>query len=298
MSSAAYCPTSLSDLISFLRHAGVVDLLEYPRSDAAPCLHDGLAGGGVHKVVEQLVPAQTLGLDRRLPPVIRPGVHHLGVEVLEDLFRIHGKRAQQHRYRQLAAPVDAHEDQVLGIELEVEPRAPVGNDPRGIEILARAVRLAPVMVEEDAGRAMHLGDDDPLGAVDDEGAAVSHQRHVAHVDVLLLDVPHRAEPAVLVDVPDHEPERHLERSRVGDAALLAFLDVVFRLLELVAFEIQRCLVGEVLDREHRLEDSLKPGLGALISLNFALQEELVGAPLHLDEVRHRGNLRNAAETPT
>ena len=38
------------------------------------------------------------------------------------------------------------------------------------------------------GRAVHLGDDDPLGAVDDEGALLGHERDVAHVDVLLLDV--------------------------------------------------------------------------------------------------------------
>ena len=103
-----------------LGHAGVADLLEDARGHAAPRLDHGFAGGGVHQVVEQLVAAQALGLDRRLPAVIGPGVRDLGVEVLEDLFRIHGERAQQHRHRQLAAPVDTDEHQVLGIELEVE----------------------------------------------------------------------------------------------------------------------------------------------------------------------------------
>src|SRR3546814_956684 len=41
------------------------------------------------------------------------------------------ERQQQRRRRQLAAAVDAHVDEVLGIELEVEPGAAVGNHAGG-----------------------------------------------------------------------------------------------------------------------------------------------------------------------
>src|SRR3546814_8590546 len=71
---------------------------------------------------------------------------------------------------------------VLGIELEVEPRAAIGNHAGGVEILARRMGLALVVVEEHARAAVHLADADALGAVDDEGALVGHERHVAHVD--------------------------------------------------------------------------------------------------------------------
>jgi len=50
------------------------------------------------------------------------------------------------------------------------------------------VRLAAVVVEQHARRAVHLADDDALGPVDDEGAVVGHERDIAHVDVLLLDI--------------------------------------------------------------------------------------------------------------
>src|SRR3546814_3114397 len=90
------------------------------------------------------------------------------------------ERQQQRRRRQLAAAVDAHVDEVLGIELEVEPGAAVGNHAGGEEVLARGMRLAAVMVEEHAGAAVHLRDDDALGAVDHEGAVTGHERHVAH----------------------------------------------------------------------------------------------------------------------
>ena len=101
---------------------------------------------------------------------------------------------QQRRHRQLAAPVDADMDEILGVELEVEPGATIRDDPRRVEELARAVRLAAVVVEEHARAAVHLRDDDALGAVDDEGAVVRHERHVAHVDILLLDVADALEP--------------------------------------------------------------------------------------------------------
>ena len=53
---------------------------------------------------------------------------------------------------------------------EVKPRAAVRNHARGEEKLAGRVRLALVVLEEDAGGAVQLADDDALGPVDDEGA--------------------------------------------------------------------------------------------------------------------------------
>ena len=106
------------------------------------------------------------------------------------------------------------------------------------------------------GRAVHLGHDDPLGAVDDEGAVRRHQGHVAHVDVLLLDVLDRARAGLLVDLEHDQAQRHLQRRGIGHVALHALFDVVLRMLELVLHELQRRGLVEVLDREDRLEDAL------------------------------------------
>ena len=54
--------------------------------------------------------------------------------------------------------------------------------------LARRVALALVVVEEGARAPVELADDDALGAVDDEGAVLGHQRDFAEVDLLLLHV--------------------------------------------------------------------------------------------------------------
>ena len=106
----------------------------------------------------------------------------------QDLLGVVAQRAQQDRRRQLAAAVDAHEQHVLGIEFEIQPGAAVGNHAGRKQQLAGGMGLALVVIEEHTRRAVQLGDDDALGAVDDEGAVVGHERQFAHVDFLLLDV--------------------------------------------------------------------------------------------------------------
>ncbi len=90
---------------------------------------------------------------------------------------------------------------------------------------------------------------------------VGHERHVAHVDVLLLDVLDRPGAGLLVDIEHDQAQRHLERRGIGHAALAALVDVVLRRLELVADEFEHARVGKVRDREDRLEDRLQALVG-------------------------------------
>ncbi len=50
-------------------------------------------------------------------------------------------------HRQLALAVDADVDDVLGVELEVEPTAAIGDHARSEQELAAGMRLAAVVVE-------------------------------------------------------------------------------------------------------------------------------------------------------
>ena len=72
-----------------------------------------------------------------------------------------------------------------------------------------------------------------------------HKRHVAHIDVLLLDVLNRARAGLLVHIEHDETERDLERRGVGHAALLTLVDVVFRRLERVADELELGALTEI-----------------------------------------------------
>jgi len=142
---------------------------------------------------------------------------------------------------------------------------------------------------------VHLRDDDALGAVDDEGAVHGHQRDVAGIDVLLLDVLHRLGAGVRIDVEGDQAQRHLERRGKGHAALAALVDVVLRRLELVAHELQDGDAGEVRDGEHRLEHGLKAVVLASALRLDDLQELVVGRLLNLDEVRHLRHFLDLAE---
>ena len=164
----------------------------------------------------------------------------------------------------------------FGIELEVEPRAAVRDDARAVEQLAARVRLALVVVEEDARAAVELRDDDALGAVDDERAGLGHQRELAEVDLLLLDVAHDALAAV-AGVVDHQLGRDLDRRREGHAALAALVDVVLRLLQVVRDEHELARAVEVLDREDAPEDRLEPDLLTLVRRHVRLEELVVRA---------------------
>ena len=194
-----------------LLQALVGELLGEARGDLAAGLDRDLAGLGVDQVAGRLDAAQAIGTERHAPAVLGRLERDAVVEGGEDFLVLEPERIEQRRHRQLAAPVDAHIDDVLGVELEIEPRAAIGNDARGEQQLARGMGLAAVVVEEHAGRAVHLRDDDALGAVDDEGAVHRHERHVAHIDVLLLDVLDRAGAGLLVDIEHDQAQRHLER---------------------------------------------------------------------------------------
>ena len=187
---------------------------------------------------------------------------------------------------------------VLGIEFEVEPGTTIGNHARGKQEFAGRMRFALVMVEEDTRRTMHLRDDHPLGAVDHKSALDRHQGHVAHVDVLLLDVADRARARILVNIPDHEAQRNLQRSCEGHAALLAFLDVVLRFLEFVIDELKLGLFRKITDREYGFEYFRQPHIRTLSFERGAFQELLIGTHLNLNEVRHGRHFENPSKVFT
>ncbi len=94
---------------------------------------------------------------------------------------------------------------------------------------------------------------------------LGHHREVAHEDPLLADL-----AGVLVD----EPDRHRERSLVGQVLFAALLDRELRLTELVLAELDGESPGVVLDRRDvvdRLAETFR-------------QEPLEGGLLDVDQV--------------
>ena len=256
--------------------------------------HD-LAGVGVDQVVDGRVAAETGGVERHAPAFLGALVTDLLVERGQDRLAVETERVHQRGHGNLAAAIDAREHDVLGVELDVEPGTAIRNHARGKQQLAGRMGLALVVVEEHAGRTVHLRNDDALGAVDDEGAVHGHERDIAHVDVLLLDVLDRLGAGFLIDIEHDQAQRHLQRRSIGHAALAALVDVVFRRLEFVADEFQHRGAGEIRDRkhrpEHRLQALVQPPADRLVDH----QELVVGRLLNLDEVRHLGDFLDVSE---
>ena len=108
-------------------------------------------------------------------------------EAAQDLLRRKPNRLQQRRDRHLSAPVDPEEQDIFRIEFKIKPRSTIGNHASREQQLARTVRLAAIMLEEHARRAVQLGNDYALGPVDDERSGGRHERNFAHVNFLLLN---------------------------------------------------------------------------------------------------------------
>ena len=130
-----------------------------------PCLtHGELLAGldndpasvGINKIVDRLVAFQPIGIERHTPTILGALVHDVFVEGREDLFTVETERIEQRCHRNFAPAIDAGINDVLGVELDVEPRAAVRNDAGGKQKLARRMGLALVVIEEDARRAVHL----------------------------------------------------------------------------------------------------------------------------------------------
>ncbi len=199
------------------------------------------------------------------------------VEQLEDLVGRPSERLQQHGDELPALAVDPNAEGLLLVDVELQPRAPGGDDLRDEDVLVRG--LVQLAAEVGARRADELGHHDALGAVDDERPAPGHDGEVPHEDLLLLDL-----AGGLVD----ELGLDEERGGVGDVLVPALLLGVLHVLELVGLEGQLELLGEVLDRRDLLEDLLEA----------FIQEPVEGLPLDTDEIRKRQDLLDLGETDT
>ena len=138
----------------------------------------GLGGRGVGRT--NLAVEVNEGLVLGLEGFLLQCVEHQRVvlECLGDLGLGHADGHEEHDGGLLALAVHAHLRLVLLVDLELEPCTTARDDLRAEDFLiGGAILLA---VEVDARGTHELGDDDSLGAADDEGAVRGLQREIAH----------------------------------------------------------------------------------------------------------------------
>ena len=263
--------------------AGFLQLADVTRGHA-PAGFDQHLVADLHIEADGLA-AQTLG-DQIQGDGLALEAEDVGLEEApEDVLDAIAERAQQHRSRQFAPTVDAHEDVVLGVELEVEPGAAIGNDARREQQLARGMGLALVMIEEDTGRTVQLRDDDALGAVDDEGAGLGHERQFAHVDFLLAHVLDDLGAGRSVLVVDHQPQQHAQGRGKGRAAQMTLALVEHWIAQAILDILQDGVARVALDGEHGLEGRMQPEIPAVLDRHIGLQELAIGVDLRRQQER-------------
>jgi hypothetical protein len=241
--------------------AGALDVAHVARVDAL-VLGDNDLAFTVGDVEARDFTTQTLGNELEFGAIgaQRKVVEHK--EVGKNLLNGHADRLQQDRDRHLAATIDAEEQDVFRVELEIQPGATVRNDAGREQQLAGRVRLAAVMFKEHARRAVQLRHDDALGAIDHEGASGGHERQFTHVHFLFLHfLDDRLGRRFLVQ--NHQAHLGTQRRGKGQAALLAFLDIERRVTQHVGqeFETRKAIVRN--DGENGRKGRLQPLVLAL-----------------------------------
>jgi len=92
------------------------------------------------------------------------------------------------------------------------------------------------MIEEDSRRAVELADDHPLRTVDDERPVLRHERDLAEIDFLLLDVTDLLLVRGQIDVENQQPDDDLQRRGIAHSLLNALLDIIAHLSNFITDE--------------------------------------------------------------
>ncbi len=277
-------------------HTGGIEFTDVARGDTATGFHDHLALG--LDVEAGGLAAQALGNQVQLHLTLAE-MEGVGFEEHgEHLLGVIAKCAQQDTGRQLAAPVDAYEQVVLGIKLEIQPGTAIRNHAGGEQQFPGGMGLALVMVEEHARRTMQLRDDDALGAIHHEGTILGHERHFAHVHFLFLDVLDGLGAGRRILVIDDQAHQGTQGRGIGEATQLTLLDIKARLTQPIAHIIQGGGAGITGNGEHRLEGRMQPPVLAIPGPALRLQKVAIGIQLRGEQVGDLQNARALAEILT
>ncbi|OQA41676.1 MAG: hypothetical protein BWY50_01750 [Spirochaetes bacterium ADurb.Bin315] len=136
------------------------------------------------------------------------------------------------------------------------------------------------MTEDHTGGAVDLADHNPFGPVDDEGAAVGHQRDVAKENLFF---------AHLSGSKKFKTDRDFDGNAVGAALLFAlrFRELYIIIIDRIAAIRQTHLAVGAVDREcgskYILKTQIRIGLQALAN-RLQLQKPFIGFQLHPYEI--------------
>src|SRR5690625_443959 len=111
--------------------------------------------------------------------------------------------------------------------------------------------FAAVMLKEHTGGTVKLGYNNPLCTVDDERTIFGHERHFAHIDLLLFHLFDRG----LADLTIHNHQTHFgaQWCSVGKTALLTLFYIKNRLTQDITDKFQPCHLIMAYNRKYGIK---------------------------------------------
>ena len=207
------------------------------------------------------------------------------IEVVENLLLAHAHGFEQDGGRHLAAPVYADVEYVLVVKIKIQPGAAHGDNAARIENLAAGVRLAAIVLENDARRALQLVDDNTFRAVDDECAFFRHQGQGAKIDILLLDVAEGTVAGVFIGIVNCKAHLDAHGGFIGQALGNTFGLIVLGGLYFVSGKLQAGRLAEIFNGKNRAKNAFKANVGrALLRGNAFLKKSLVRIDLQIQQM--------------
>ena len=264
------------------------------RRNSFACLDDELAAQ--LDIKRCRFAAQALGNQAHLDFFLRKIEIIVLEKQLEHFHTGHSQRAQDNCDGQFATTVDSCKHRILRIKFEVEPRTTIRNDSRREQQLAGTVRLAFVMVEEHAWRAVQLGYDDTFGTIDYKSTVIGHQRHFTEVNFLFANVLDGFRSAAGFLVVYDQANQYPNGRCKGQATHLTFFDIKNRLAKTIAYVLKGCVTRVADNRENRQKCRMKTFVFTVFNRLRCLQKLIVRVDLYRQQVRYVQNCRTFAKT--
>ena len=136
---------------------------------------------------------------------------------------------------------------------------------------------------------MELAHHDPFGPVHDERTGIGHEREIADIDLLFLDISDPLGTCLLVLFEEHQTGLYLEGRCIRGTALEAFPDRIFGIAERIADIIHHRRLIEIVNGKNAFKSALKSRFLSFVLGDFPLDKVVIGPLLDLDEI---GDFKN------
>ena len=139
-------------------------------------------------------------------------------------------------------------------------------------------------------RTLELIDNYSLGAINNKDTDFCHQGQGPKKHLLLLDITHRLNSGLLINIKGDKTNRNFHRYIVGHPAFNTLCNTVLGFAETIAHKLQSTETIKIRYGKYIFKNRLQTDVYTLIRRNVRLQKTLIREPLHGDQMWRFGYL--------